>query len=75
MRRRMLTGAALLALMTGALPGARPAPAEAANLCLAYCETIYVGCLATVGALDRSACTEWREGCREGCRAPLQVVG
>lgn len=75
MRRTILSGAVLLLLLGGALPGARAAEAEASNLCLAYCETIYVGCLATVGALDRTACTSWRDGCREGCRAPLQMVG
>lgn len=72
MRRMTLTGAALLALVTGVLPGTRPAPAEAANLCLTYCDSIYVGCLAVIGSLDRQACVEWRAGCREGCRAPLQ---
>ena len=73
MRRVTLTAAALLVLLSGAMPGTGPAPAEAeGSLCLLYCESIYVGCLATVGNLDRTACTEWREGCREGCRAPLQ---
>lgn len=72
MRRLILTGAAVLTLLTGVLPGTRPATAEAGTICLAYCETVYVGCLATVGRLDRQACTDWREGCRDGCRAPLQ---
>lgn len=73
MRRATLTGAALLVLLAGALPGTRPAPARAeGNLCLLYCESVYVGCLATFGHLDREACVEFREGCRDGCRAPLQ---
>lgn len=73
MRRTMLTAAGVLVLLGGGLPGTGPTPAEAAgSLCLAYCETLYVGCLATVGQVDRAACTSWREGCREGCRAPLQ---
>lgn len=71
MRTRVLAITALL--LSGALPGTRPAPVRAAaDLCNTYCETIYVGCLVTVGRIDRNACTEWREGCREGCRAPLQ---
>lgn len=72
MRRFMLTGAAFLVLATGTLPGTRPAPAQAGSLCLVYCETVYVGCLATIGLVDEEACVEWRKGCRDGCRAPLQ---
>lgn len=72
MRRAILSGAAVLVLLTGALPGTRPAPAQAGNLCFTYCETIYVGCLATIGNLDRAACTEWREGCRAGCMVQIE---
>lgn len=72
MRRLTLTGAAIVTLMTGLLPGTRPAVAEAGPLCNLYCEAIYVGCLATVGRLDASSCVEWRAGCQDGCRAPLR---
>ncbi len=69
MRVRILALAALL--LSGAVPAAPPAEARAGGtLCRAYCETIYVGCLMTIGkAVDRTACTEWREGCRDGCDA------
>ena len=72
MKRLTLTGAAILTLLSGAVPGARPAPAEAGTVCLLYCETIYVGCLTTIGSVDRQACVDWRDGCRDGCRAPLR---
>lgn len=64
MRTRVMALTALL--LSGALPGTRPAPARA-DLCNVYCEAIYVGCLATFGRLDRNACSEWRDGCRDGC--------
>lgn len=68
MRTRILALAALL--LSGAVPAAPPAEARAAGpLCNAYCETIYVGCLLTIARVDRTACTEWRKGCRDGCDA------
>lgn len=69
MRVRILALAALL--LSGAIPSAPPAEARAAGpLCNLYCESIYVGCLMTIAkAVDRSACEEWREGCRDGCEA------
>lgn len=72
MRRLTLTVAAALTMLAGALPGTRPEPAQAGPICLLYCETVYVGCLAAIGSVDRVACSEWREGCRDGCRAPLR---
>ena len=71
MRIRVMALTALL--LSGALPGQGPAPARAdGGLCETYCESIYVGCLVTVGRIDREACTEWREGCRDGCRVEIQ---
>lgn len=63
---RFVTAIILLAGLTGSPTEARAAVDT--DFCGLYCDTIYVGCKATIGRLDPDACEEYHEGCLEGCK-------
>lgn len=64
--RRTILAAAAAALIAGS--GTPEAEAAAPDWCRIYCETVYAGCKATVGKLDRDYCDAWYQGCKDGCR-------
>lgn len=64
MRKILLVGAALA--LVGADPAPRPARAGP-DWCKLYCESIRLGCRATVGRIDQGWCEEFYEGCKTGC--------
>lgn len=63
--RAVTAGVLLAGLTTAGAPEAHAA--SSADFCGLYCDTIYLGCKATIGQLDEEACEEFHEGCLEGC--------
>lgn len=62
---RIITASVLLAGTAGI---GTPTEARAeGDFCGLYCDSIYLGCKATIGRLDEEACEEFHEGCLEGC--------